>query len=242
MRILKSQNDSHLILYNQKIKLIRNDNNVFVTLDTMNHKKPMSVENLIDLRISDGIKSYTSLIDHKNNNKPNNNSEPIINEETYNHNYSFPKEGMFVYIACPHYLAEIGIYFSFYILAPMKISMIMMLLWVICNLAIVADIQHKWYEKHFPEEFYESLENENDCIVVKSTDNNNATTFSADNSINSLSETAKTSRNHIDSMHMDINTSNVFDESKKKYCSGKVKSIVKTRKNIRWKRLFPGIW
>jgi 3-oxo-5-alpha-steroid 4-dehydrogenase 3 len=69
------------------------------------------------------------------------------------HSYSFPHGYGFDHVACPHYLAEISIYCSFWCLSPTSLSLFTMLFWVINNLSVSASAQYSWYEEYFPEEF-----------------------------------------------------------------------------------------
>lgn len=66
--------------------------------------------------------------------------------------YPLPKGGGFNYCVCPHYLAEIGIYFSFIILTNWSISSWLMLLWVICNLSYTASQHYSYYITNHSEE------------------------------------------------------------------------------------------
>ena len=53
---------------------------------------------------------------------------------------------LFAYICCPHYLMEIIIYVSFVLYTSGRsLGLVGMLLWVTTNLAVVADVQYKWY-------------------------------------------------------------------------------------------------
>lgn len=75
----------------------------------------------------------------------------------------FPTSWLFSLVYCPHYLAEIIIYFSFlaiifaacwplhlvYCLPPLC-----NLAWVIVNLSISATIRRDWYRHNYPREFY----------------------------------------------------------------------------------------
>jgi 3-oxo-5-alpha-steroid 4-dehydrogenase 3 len=79
--------------------------------------------------------------------------------------YSLPVGGWFRFVTCPHYLAEILIYFAFAILLEMDIQIHMdhnyvphahrfrhffLLLWVATNLTVSALTNHDWYTKHIP--------------------------------------------------------------------------------------------
>jgi 3-oxo-5-alpha-steroid 4-dehydrogenase 3 len=79
--------------------------------------------------------------------------------------YSLPVGGWFRFITCPHYLAEILIYFAFAILLEMQTQIQMhrdhyvhtrrfryfsLLAWVATNLTVSALLHHNWYTKHIP--------------------------------------------------------------------------------------------
>jgi 3-oxo-5-alpha-steroid 4-dehydrogenase 3 len=81
--------------------------------------------------------------------------------------YSLPVGGWFRFVTCPHYLAEILIYFAFAILLEMQMQMqihrddthyvhtrrfrhFFLLAWVATNLTVSALTNHNWYTKHFP--------------------------------------------------------------------------------------------
>lgn len=74
--------------------------------------------------------------------------------------YEFPSGGGFEYVACPHYLAEILIYFSWIIPLPFPSSLMhwSMVVWVASNLAVVADSQYRWYAEHFPAQFKHKID------------------------------------------------------------------------------------
>jgi 3-oxo-5-alpha-steroid 4-dehydrogenase 3 len=59
--------------------------------------------------------------------------------------YSLPNEGLFLYCCCPHYFAEILIYFSLFLLESHCLTMLLMFIWVLANLSIVAYQQYHWY-------------------------------------------------------------------------------------------------
>lgn len=62
--------------------------------------------------------------------------------------YEVPIESSFRYVCCPHYSAEILIYFSFLILLNFNASALLLLVWVTANLSVVANQQYLWYLKH----------------------------------------------------------------------------------------------
>jgi 3-oxo-5-alpha-steroid 4-dehydrogenase 3 len=59
--------------------------------------------------------------------------------------YSLPSEGLFRFCCCPHYFAEIGIYFSLFLMENHCITILLMFLWVFVNLSIVAYKQFLFY-------------------------------------------------------------------------------------------------
>jgi 3-oxo-5-alpha-steroid 4-dehydrogenase 3 len=68
--------------------------------------------------------------------------------------YSIPSRGWFVYVSCPHYLAEILIYTSFALVlysSKNKYKTIALLLWVATNLVVSAIKSHDWYLLQYPE-------------------------------------------------------------------------------------------
>ena len=79
-------------------------------------------------------------------------AEQKLIDSTTRQLYSFPHGFGFDYVGCPHYTAEIAIYFSFFILQPTSIPLFCMLLWVVANLSVVADSQYEWYNENFAEE------------------------------------------------------------------------------------------
>lgn len=68
--------------------------------------------------------------------------------------YSIPSRGWFIYVSCPHYLAEILIYISFALVLysdKNNFKTIALLLWVATNLVVSAIKSHDWYLLHYPE-------------------------------------------------------------------------------------------
>ncbi|KTW31442.1 hypothetical protein T552_00084 [Pneumocystis carinii B80] len=64
--------------------------------------------------------------------------------------YSLPTSGWFKYITCPHYTAEIGIYFSFVVLTRAQNKTIFLIfIWVILVLTISASQTYTWRLKTF---------------------------------------------------------------------------------------------
>merc|ERR1712211_217089 len=65
-------------------------------------------------------------------------------------NHSVPHGDWFQYVSCPHYLAEILIYFSFaLILGTKHTTAWMIFLWVFVNQIIAGLMSHWWYKKTF---------------------------------------------------------------------------------------------
>lgn len=62
--------------------------------------------------------------------------------------YSLPKDRLFQYICCPHYLCEIGIYVSF---VPYNLEFLFPLIWVIISLSVSAVETRKYYQDKFKE-------------------------------------------------------------------------------------------
>jgi hypothetical protein len=99
---------------------------------------------------------------------PSNTSKSKLNAKSKTVVYSLPVGGWFRFVTCPHYLAEILIYFAFAILLEMDIQMQMethrdhylshtrrfrhffLLAWVATNLTVSALTNHNWYTKHIP--------------------------------------------------------------------------------------------
>lgn len=68
--------------------------------------------------------------------------------------YAMPMAGWFQYVSGPHYLAEVLIYASLYLLAGQRARGIgqgyqLMLTWVFSNQALVAGRTHTWYQTKF---------------------------------------------------------------------------------------------
>lgn len=65
-----------------------------------------------------------------------------------------PMAGWFQYVSSPHYLAEVLIYASFYLLAGVRGGGLghgyqLVLTWVFSNQALWAGRTHAWYQKKF---------------------------------------------------------------------------------------------
>lgn len=65
--------------------------------------------------------------------------------------YSLPVGSLFEYVCCPHYLCEMIVYMSLFLVRPSPVQ-IASLVWVSVNLAVVAQQQFTYYQKRFPEE------------------------------------------------------------------------------------------
>ena len=63
--------------------------------------------------------------------------------------YDVPRGAWFNYVCCPHYSAEILIYFSLYMLDFQSYSSFGLFCWVTCNLSVVSRQQLKWYTDKF---------------------------------------------------------------------------------------------
>ncbi|KAK7096811.1 polyprenal reductase-like [Littorina saxatilis] len=67
------------------------------------------------------------------------------------HQYLLPKGGLFDKVSCPHFLAEIIIYFSFCVVFRFQHTVILSLfVFVLVNQVIAALITYQWYCKNFP--------------------------------------------------------------------------------------------
>lgn len=63
--------------------------------------------------------------------------------------YGVPRGGLFEYVCCPHYTAEIAVYFSFLALSP-GLPTLLLLSFVACNLSVTAVGTRRWYYATFP--------------------------------------------------------------------------------------------
>mmetsp|Transcript_25190 Transcript_25190/g.44920 ORF Transcript_25190/g.44920 Transcript_25190/m.44920 type:complete len:305 (+) Transcript_25190:124-1038(+) len=64
--------------------------------------------------------------------------------------YGIPQGGWFNLVSCPHYLAEILLYFGLLLVHGGRGPHVWLLLaWVISNLSIAAKANHAWYHSHF---------------------------------------------------------------------------------------------
>ena len=71
-------------------------------------------------------------------------------QENGEKHYLFPIGPGFDWVYCPHYTAEILLYVSLALLLPHSRAVQAMLLFVVTNLAVVADRNYAWYLQHFP--------------------------------------------------------------------------------------------
>lgn len=67
--------------------------------------------------------------------------------------YMIPRGGLFDLVACPHFLAEIVVYFSFccafgVVGNPMLLSLFV---FVLVNQVLAAKLNYDWYCKNFPD-------------------------------------------------------------------------------------------
>ncbi|XP_054165592.1 polyprenol reductase-like [Oppia nitens] len=70
---------------------------------------------------------------------------------TYDH--FIPMGGLFDLISCPHYFAEIIIYFCICLITGFNILWSYLLVWVIVNQTLAALLSHKWYLKTFQHKY-----------------------------------------------------------------------------------------
>lgn len=70
------------------------------------------------------------------------NAKPLVGK------YGVPRGGLFEYVCCPHYTAEVLIYASFLTVCP-RILTGMVLLFVCANLSVTATGTFKWYRETF---------------------------------------------------------------------------------------------
>ena len=71
-----------------------------------------------------------------------------IDDSKYLRVYKLPRLGLFRYCCCPHYFAEILIYFSLFLLETHSFQVLMMSMWVLVNLSVVAYQQYQYYLEH----------------------------------------------------------------------------------------------
>ncbi|EGD76678.1 hypothetical protein PTSG_08028 [Salpingoeca rosetta] len=62
--------------------------------------------------------------------------------------YPCPRGGMFAYVACPHYTAEVVIYTALAVLAQGRWNVVLCAIFVACNLSLAAMMTHEWYRRH----------------------------------------------------------------------------------------------
>lgn len=63
--------------------------------------------------------------------------------------YSLPKAHLFRIVSSPHYLAELGIYVSFWMLDPSNLLEVLTVVWVAINLGASAEETRKYYHSRF---------------------------------------------------------------------------------------------
>jgi 3-oxo-5-alpha-steroid 4-dehydrogenase 3 len=63
--------------------------------------------------------------------------------------YSLPQTSLFRFLACPHYLMEIGIYAAFVIADPENPVLWLILMWVAINLSVSAEQTRIFYAKRY---------------------------------------------------------------------------------------------
>ena len=69
------------------------------------------------------------------------------------YDYQIPNGSLFELVSCPHYLMEIVIYFSVYLMSQKNILWFILLNWVIVNQIMAALLTHNWYLKTFGKEY-----------------------------------------------------------------------------------------
>jgi 3-oxo-5-alpha-steroid 4-dehydrogenase 3 / polyprenol reductase len=67
--------------------------------------------------------------------------------------YAIPQGRWFVYVSCPHYLAEIIIYTGLVIILIPNLRTCALLAWVVTNLTVSAWNSHQWYLDTFGDEY-----------------------------------------------------------------------------------------
>ncbi len=87
--------------------------------------------------------------------KTNNNSNATVSHAELDSNslqrvHGMPTNGLFEYVCCPHYFAEILVYVSLLLMDPSSLSRWCMCLWVGSNLTVVANKHFQWYQQHYP--------------------------------------------------------------------------------------------
>lgn len=70
---------------------------------------------------------------------------------TYDHH--IPRGSLFELVSCPHYLMEILIYFSVYLMSQKNILWFILLNFVIVNQVMAALLTHNWYLKTFADKY-----------------------------------------------------------------------------------------
>ncbi|XP_076468210.1 polyprenal reductase-like isoform X2 [Babylonia areolata] len=65
--------------------------------------------------------------------------------------YPLPSGGLFELVSCPHFLAEILIYFSFCVVFRFcNVALLSLFIFVLVNQVLAALLNHQWYCRHFP--------------------------------------------------------------------------------------------
>lgn len=78
--------------------------------------------------------------------RPSDNKELVV---TYDH--MIPYGGLFSLVSCPHYTAEIVIYFGLFLVSSFDSCFGVILFNVICNHLMMSELSHKWYRETFRE-------------------------------------------------------------------------------------------
>lgn len=66
-------------------------------------------------------------------------------------NHKIPHGGMFTYVSCPHYMAELGIYCALsLVLGKPNTTWWLMMAWNWSNQVALAFLSHNWYQDNFP--------------------------------------------------------------------------------------------
>ena len=95
------------------------------------------------------VANWCQHVCHKTLSARNDCSKCSVSAKTISKQYIFPHHWLFSYVCCPHYTCEICIYMCFFLLNPCK-NTASLLIWVLCNLGVVANEQLQWYCQHFP--------------------------------------------------------------------------------------------
>ncbi|KAH9413361.1 Steroid 5 alpha-reductase 3 [Dermatophagoides pteronyssinus] len=103
---------------------------------------------IVIIFIASSIVQYQShqILANLRNNKPNTKND-----------YFIPQGGLFDYISCPHYLSEIIIYVCLWLLSNRSNLWSTMLMFVIVNQTIAAQISNRWYRKRFGDRYPKTI-------------------------------------------------------------------------------------